>query len=212
MKRLTQNSEKNSPQEYDRIFKIRQGKGVDEFDLRRWNTLLKHYKNGEWLIDIGCLDSKIIELATENNKRAYMKGIDMAAEAIKEMNSRFPKETYPYVNFEVRDLYNTGFTQSVFDYVILGEVLEHLDDPEKAIYEAMRIARSGGTVAISVPLDEAKEPGAVDQDRHLWSIDEQDMRNLLTPYGKVEIEILRSIQEPVYKYCWPTLVAWCTKT
>ena len=67
----------------------------------------------------------------------------------------------------------------------------------------------GGVLAISVPLEEAVEPGAVDGERHIWSYTEADIRDLVAPYAsKVKTKVLRSKLFPKYLYCWPQLVVW----
>ena len=192
----------NTPEEYGRIFEVRKEKETDEFDLRRWSELFSKYKGG-MLLDLGCLDSGIVELIPDKSK--YF-GLDISPLPIKEMGSKYPSAT-----FVIGDLYDISLGQDLMDYVVIGEVLEHLEKPEEAIKEAARVLKSGGILAVSVPLEEAKEPGAVDGERHLWSFSEEDIKNLLSPYGEVEIKILRSIKEPVYKYCWPQLIAWCKK-
>lgn len=207
MLRLQKQNKKNSPAEYDRIFKERAKKGPDWQDLRRWKTLLRYYKWGN-ILDIGCLDSRIIELV---DPTFYM-GIDTAKKTIKLMNSKYPATgSIPY--FEVQDLYSLKrFPESRFKYVVMGEVLEHLEDPEKAIQEAFRILRPGGVLAISVPLEEARELGAVDKDRHLWSFTKDDILNLVKPYSsRTRSKVLRSKWFPRYKYCWPTLICWAWK-
>jgi 2-polyprenyl-3-methyl-5-hydroxy-6-metoxy-1,4-benzoquinol methylase len=120
------------------------------------------------------------------------------------------KEAYPIIKWEVRDGYNTQFENEKFDYVVIGEVIEHLENPTHFITEALRILKPGGVLAISTPLEEEKEFGAVDAERHLWSFSEQDILDILSIHGSVETQILRSLQEP-YKYCWPQLVAFCIK-
>jgi SAM-dependent methyltransferase len=41
-----------------------------------------------------------------------------------------------------------------FDIIVMSEVLEHLENPGKILAEASRILRKGGTLIITVPLDE----------------------------------------------------------
>lgn len=199
MIRLTAQSDKNSPEAYDEIFEVRSAKESNWQDIRRWKTLVKYYKKG-LLIDLGCLDSKICEMIPEIN---YF-GIDVARSAIQEMKIR-----YPMASFAVGDLHNTGISEGFASYVVLGEVLEHLDDPMKAIEEAFRILKPGGVLAISVPLEEAKEPGAVDGHRHIWSFSKKDIEDLAKPYAS-KFKILRSKWLP-YRYCWPQLICWVTK-
>ena len=208
MKKLTEQSKLNSPQEYDEIFKLRQKKGVDEHDLRRWKMLLKHYR-GRSLIDLGCLDSLVPAMAKHKYPLAHVWGVDVASKALAYM-----AVDHPDIHWVWQDIQSTTFDYGAFDYAVLGEVLEHCEHPKNIIKEAMRILKPGGVLAISVPLDEAKEPGAVDGHRHIWSFDKQDMRELLEPYGKVKMETVGSLftwKPPFYRYCWTSLVAFCWK-
>lgn len=205
MIKLNEQNELNSPLEYDKIFLARQKKGVDEFDLRRWKKLLKPYKGGR-LIDLGCLDSLVPKLARERFPDAEIWGIDLAEEAIRKM-----KETDPQTVYTVADVYNTGIPREYFGYAVAGEIMEHLEEPEKFLKEAFRILRPGGILALSVPKEEAVEPGAVDPDRHLWSYSMSDILALLSPYGDVKIETLGSKFFPFYRYSFPNIIAWCKK-
>lgn len=202
MKRLSEKNI-NTNEEYNRIFFERQEKGVDSQDKRRWKKLLKYYKGGK-LIDLGCLDSQIWKYS-----RGLYLGIDIAEEAIIQM--QFDTEDKEDVYFEVRDLYDTKFPDNYFDYAVLGEVIEHLEKPEEAIKEAVRILKKGGTLAISTPLEEEKEAGAVDSERHLWSFNVDDLTGWLKPYGEVKSQILGSEYFPLYKYHWPSLLAYLKK-
>lgn len=201
MKRLIHGLGLNSPKAYDEIFKERRKEEINWADMRRWKALLKYYKKGELLVDLGCLDSEIVNLIDSWDYT----GIDTAETAVEIMQYRHP-EAY----FIVRDIYNTKCS-GLFGYVVLGEVLEHLERPEDAVREAFSILKPGGVLAISVPLDEYKEPGAVDGDRHIWSFSKDDIKTLVEPYAKkVKIKILRSTWFP-YRYCWPQLIVYAWK-
>ena len=173
----------NTPQEYDEIFKDRQTKKVDKYDLKRWNLLSKYFTGGK-LIDIGCLDSLIPVMMKIKHPSSEVYGLDHAEEAIK-----FLQQEYPMVTYLKRDLYNTGFPKEYFNYAIMGEVIEHLEDPEKAIKEAMRILKPRGTLALSTPMNEAVESGAVDGIHHLWSFEVKDIKQILSQFGKVKVTI-----------------------
>lgn len=204
MKRLLEKNI-NTSFEYDRIYEVRSQKEPDEFDVRRWKNLLKKYKGGK-LLDAGCLDSLVPQMAKKKYPKAEVWGMDFSRTAIVEMQGKFPD-----VFYFVGNLYQIDFPKMYFDYVVAGEVIEHLENPYEFIHEAFRILKHGGILALSTPFNEAREPGAVDAFRHVWSFDEQDMVDMLSPYGKVEIKIKGSKFFPIYKYSFDNMIAWCTK-
>lgn len=204
MKRLaTENT--NTAAVYDEIYGQRKIKGPDWSDLRRWKKLLRFFRGGK-ILDSGCLDSNIPIIAKAILPKCEAWGIDIAAETIADM-----QRMYPDIAYLVMDLYHTKFKDDYFDYIVMGEVIEHLEDPVAAIKEAMRILKPKGYLAISTPLDEAKEPGAVDGEHHLWSFTIEDLMALLKPYGGVKTSILGSQHFPTYKYAWPVLITWTKK-
>lgn len=203
MKRLLEGKGKNSPEEYGRILLNRASQSPNFQDKRRWKRLVSRYQGG-MLLDIGCLDSEIIPLAHKKDSFASLSGIDTAP-VVKD----FMQRRYPYAHFYQEDLFTHGFMFRSFSYVVMGEVLEHLEDPIEAVKRAMDLVLPSGTLALSVPCEET-ELGEVDKERHLWSFSPEDIRQLLEPYGKVEIEILRSRYFP-YKYAFPSIIAFCKK-
>ena len=67
----------------------------------------------------------------------------------------------------VGDATDLPFDDNSYDTVVLGEVLEHLDDPGKAFAEAFRVSR--GRVVISLPLNGWEDP------THEWRISIDDL-------------------------------------
>lgn len=206
MKRLSIEN-RNSAQEYDRIFKERQKREPDWMDLRRWKKLLSRFHSNfeAKLIDIGCLDSQIPQMAKKYYPQPEIWAVDIAKEVIEELNKKNSD-----INYQYGDIYSIGMPNDFFDYAVMGELLEHLEEPEKAIKETMRILKPKGILAVSVPYNET-EVGEIDKDRHLWSFSADDIIGMLRPYGEVEIEILGSQFEPEYRYHFPYLLAWCKK-
>lgn len=195
----------NSPEEYNRIFGIRQKKGADHQDLRRWKVLLKYFKGGR-LLDAGCLDSQVPVMAKKKFANANVWGIDTAKEAIQAMQTN-----HPSIKYEVRNVYDTRFPDNFFDYVVAGELIEHLESPQAFIKEAFRILKPKGTLALSTPLNEEIEFGAVDGHRHLWSFSVDSVTKMLKVYGKIKgVKILGSEWFP-YKYHFPTQIVFAQK-
>lgn len=205
MKRLAKEN-LNTAERYNEIFTERQQKGVNWMDERRWRRLLSEYVSGS-ICDLGCLDSGIYEIWYRYGHRGRNEywGVDQAKKAIEEM-----KIKYPGGNWKVDDVYELICFSEVYDYVIMGELLEHLEEPERALKEAMRVLKPGGTLALSVPYNET-EAGEIDGQLHLWSFSADDIIGMLRPYGEVKLEILGSQPKPEYRYHFPYLVAFCRK-
>jgi SAM-dependent methyltransferase len=161
-------------------------KPPDWFDLKRLRTLLRFYAGGN-LLDLGSFNSPLIELAKDiDDYGSIIDSEDWMPERLDEVG-----ETY--------------------DYVVMGQLLEHLEEPEKYLKEAIRVLKPGGVLALSVPLNET-EAGEVDgEGHHLWSFSEQDIVDLIKPYGPYEIEILRSEHLPEYRYHFPHIIAFAKK-
>ncbi|MFZ2151744.1 MAG: hypothetical protein WAV09_01405, partial [Minisyncoccia bacterium] len=70
MKKLTEQSHLNSGESYDQIFRDRAKKGRDEQDMKRWVRLLRHFSSGD-LVDLGCLDSAIVDLVLQKENVTY---------------------------------------------------------------------------------------------------------------------------------------------
>lgn len=51
----------------------------------------------------------------------------------------------------VGDALDLGFPDNTFDCVIASEILEHVVEDKKAMWELARVVKPGGTVAVSVP-------------------------------------------------------------
>ena len=113
------------------------------------------------------------------------------------------------ITYIVGNVYDTKFPSNYFDYAVAGELIEHLEYPERFLAEALRILKKRGILAISTPLEETGI-GEVDNERHLWSYSGRDLKNLLSPYGSVRIRVLRGNILP-YRYHFPSLIAFCKK-
>ena len=201
MRKINEQNQLNSGEAFDKIFKE---KKPDYMDIRRWEELFKYYKGGTF-IDLGCLWSYIPLWAKKKYPLNEIWGLDQAEQAIQQL-----AEAEPSINYTVGDVYNTTFTNDYFDYIVAGELIEHLEEPSKFIKEVFRILKPSGKLALSTPLCE--EIGGVDQYRHLYSFSVNDIRDLCKSYMKgMKHKIIPTFLERRIKYHHPYIVTWITK-
>ena len=93
------------------------------------------------------------------------------------------------------------FPDNAFDAVVLGEILEHIPDPDKVLAEAMRVVRPGGRVIASTPIGHehfdwyhiASEDGG-------WN--DQLIENLLRPWGNQVVKVEKIAEDGVNPSCF----------
>lgn len=92
---------------------------------------------GKKILDIGCGDGAYtVELCDRANPE-FMIGIDPAPTAIDVASCRAGVRK---INFRVGSAYDLPFADQSFDWAYLRGVLHHMDRPETALGEAMRVA------------------------------------------------------------------------
>lgn len=149
------------------------------YDMEREYLLNKHFAGGRWA-SVGCLNSVMpVILAESPNDEIY--GIDFAGEILEFLRPRFPKVNY--ITHDIRE----GMPDIAVDYIVAGEVIEHMEDPKKFVEDCLSILLPGGWLAISTPWEEGVKQSAVDREAHLWSFSEQDIKDL----GFTEVELLK---------------------
>lgn len=98
------------------------------------------------ILDAGCGEGFITNLLCQSFSSIDVTGLEYTEEALRiarPMNSR--------ASFLQGDICRMPFVDSSFDIVVCTEVLEHLDDPIRALNELLRVAKY--TVIITVPLE-----------------------------------------------------------
>lgn len=96
------------------------------------------------VLDVGCGEGFTLNKLSQNKIGQELVGIDFLDTAIK-----IGKKIHPELTLKQGTIYEIPFKDNSFDLVICTEVLEHLDDPQKALAELQRVTK--GTCIISVP-------------------------------------------------------------
>ena len=98
------------------------------------------------IIEIGCSSGFVLKLLRQSFPSSMIVGADYVGGPLQALASELPD--LPLLQF---DLTNCPLPDSSFDIVVLLNVLEHIQDDNKALRHVSRILKPGGTAVIEVP-------------------------------------------------------------
>jgi SAM-dependent methyltransferase/spore maturation protein CgeB len=104
------------------------------------------------VLDLGCSQGIAAILCARHGLRSV--GVDLDQDAIAAAaadRDAKPEPVRELVRFEVGDAERLRFSDSSFDTVLLGELIDRVDDLDAVLAEVARVLRPGGVVAITVP-------------------------------------------------------------
>lgn len=96
------------------------------------------------ILDVGCGEGITLKKLEDKKIGKKREGIDYSTDAIK-----IGKKIYPELILSKGTVYKMDFKDDSFDLVICTEVLEHLENPVKAVEEMKRV--SSKYIVFSVP-------------------------------------------------------------
>jgi len=100
--------------------------------------------NFETVYEAGCGSGYVTKFLKEKHRKAKIYATDIDEEKLELAKTRASD-----VDFSFGDIYDTGIENNAYDLVVSSEVLEHLEYPEKALDELVRISKK--YVIVSVP-------------------------------------------------------------
>ena len=101
-------------------------------------------KTVDSILDVGCGEGFTLNRLKENGIGKKLEGLEYLQAAID-----LGKKTYPDIKITKGNIYELPYRDNEFDLVLCTEVLEHLEEPEKALKELVRVSRK--YLVISVP-------------------------------------------------------------
>jgi len=163
--------------------------GEDPAELNRIglvNQLLRGVKFRSSL-DVGCGDGYQCWLLASRNSTVV--GLDLALERLFRAKAYFTSGS-----FVQGRAYDLPFPDNSFDLVMAVEILEHLEEPERAVREFRRVSRQ--FVLITVPLKERITKvvcpyclRSFPQHGHIQSFDEERVRSLLLQQSMIVLKV-----------------------
>jgi ubiquinone/menaquinone biosynthesis C-methylase UbiE len=116
-------------------------KAVVDSVFRRMRKL-RAPEPGATVLDIGCGTGVITAAAADLGLEAV--GLDVVPEFVEAA-----RERHPGASFEVGPSEQLPFPDESFDYVLLLSLLEHVQDWERTLAEAVRVLRPGGVMYLT---------------------------------------------------------------
>jgi ubiquinone/menaquinone biosynthesis C-methylase UbiE/DNA-binding transcriptional ArsR family regulator len=98
------------------------------------------------LLDLGTGTGRMLELLAPHADRAV--GVDQSPQMLSVARVRIERAGLRNVQLRQGDIYAVPVETDFYDLVIMHQVLHYLDDPLRAIREAMRALRAGGRLVI----------------------------------------------------------------
>lgn len=96
------------------------------------------------ILDVGCGEGFTLERLRKARIGRYLEGVDSLDLAIK-----LGRKEHPNLILKKGSIYELKFQDDSFDLVLCSEVLEHVENPEKALLELVRVSKR--YVVLSVP-------------------------------------------------------------
>lgn len=118
--------------------------------FKGWINLLDNYlplKNGagKKVLEVGCAIGAFSKLLKE-------RGFNVVATDISEFIIEKAKKLQNNIEFKVSDIEKDIETKNKFDYIFAFEVLEHLKNPKKALFNMKRTLKKNGVIVFSTPI------------------------------------------------------------
>jgi 2-polyprenyl-3-methyl-5-hydroxy-6-metoxy-1,4-benzoquinol methylase len=132
--------------------------------------------DGSSVLDITCGPGLLCSKVKRRCPATEVVGVDFSEVTIKLCQARDQSLGVRYACLDIRHALPSLDRQ--FDVVCMCEILEHLDDPEKVVADAMSLLKTGGRYILSCPHDD-HIPDAEHVRR--WGHDE--LFHLLAPYS-----------------------------
>jgi len=116
--------------------------------------LASDYAENKVVLEAGSGAGYGAEIISEVAKKVY--AVDLSKNSIRESQKKYLRKN---LKFEIGDITKLNFPDSTFDLISAFEIIEHLEDYNRAISEFKRVLKPGGLLILSTPNKKVYSPG-----------------------------------------------------
>jgi 2-polyprenyl-3-methyl-5-hydroxy-6-metoxy-1,4-benzoquinol methylase len=132
--------------------------------------------DGSQVLDIACGPGLLCRKIRERRPGSHVTGVDFSGYTIEQIRARDRSLGIDYRVLDVRRELRT--LEERFNVVTMCEILEHLDDPQAVVADAMELLKPGGRFILSCPHgNEIPDP------EHVREWDHDELSHLLAHYA-----------------------------
>lgn len=95
------------------------------------------------ILDVGCGEGFTLNELYFKKIGKKLEGVDNSKTALS-----LGKNLFPYLSLNYASIYKLPYKDNSFDLVVCMEVLEHLKDPKKALFEIMRVSKKYAILSV----------------------------------------------------------------
>ncbi len=164
------------------------------------DAVVRLIPDGSKVLDVACGAGVLCRKIKESLPATQVLGVDFAEYTLQQNRVRDQGLGVEYRGVDIR--HSLRAIGGSFDVVTMCEILEHLEEPEAVVSDALSLLKTGGRFILTCPHDDAiPDPEHV----RVWGHDE--VFHLLAPYGDT-ISFMHF--PPPYFHIW--MLAYLTKS
>jgi SAM-dependent methyltransferase len=137
------------------------------------------------ILEVGCGDGALLYALSWRTQPAVLCGVDMEPDGVVLAHQQLQSD-HVRAAIGLASGYDLPYAARSFDVVLLADVIEHLNQPGRALVEIGRVLAPGGVLLASTP---HRQPDFVwDEQYHVHEFDGPELRALLTEHF-VQVEL-----------------------
>ncbi len=106
------------------------------------------FPENETVLEVGCGTGAQTVYLAKNNPKTKFTAIDISLSSLEKAKKLAKSKNIDNVIFKHTDLFNLPFEEESFDHLFVCFVLEHLNEPMKALLNLYRLLKKGGSITL----------------------------------------------------------------